>query len=60
MSGAVYSTYDIRVRAVHAVVDEGLPVTVVAQAYGTDRSNGFIVGYLTITEVEIRDCKEYQ
>ena len=38
MSGAVYSTYDIRVRAVHAVVDEGLPVTVVAQAYGTDRS----------------------
>jgi len=38
MSGAVYSTYDIRVRAVHAVVDEGLPVTVVAQAYGTNRS----------------------
>ncbi len=38
MSGAVYSTYDIRVRAAHAVVDEGLPVTVVAQAYGTDRS----------------------
>ena len=38
MSGAVYSTYDIRVRAVHAVVGEGLPVTLVAQAYGTDRS----------------------
>jgi transposase len=38
MSGAIYSTYDIRVRAVSAVVDEGLPVTVVAQAYGTDRS----------------------
>lgn len=38
MSGAVYSTYDIRVRAVHAVVDDGLPVTVVAQAYGTDRA----------------------
>lgn len=35
MSGAVYSTYDIRIRAVHAVVDERLPVTVVAQAYGT-------------------------
>jgi transposase-like protein len=35
MSGAVYSTYDIRVRAVHAVVYERLPVTVVAQAYGT-------------------------
>jgi transposase len=38
MSGATYSTYDIRVRAVHAVVDECLPVAVVAQAYGTDRS----------------------
>src|SRR5208282_1425578 len=38
MSGAIYSTYDIRARAVHAVVDEGLPVTVVAQAYGTERS----------------------
>jgi len=39
MSGAtVYSTYDIRVRAVRAVLDERLPVTVVAQAYGTDRS----------------------
>jgi transposase len=38
MSGAIYSTYDVRARAVHAVVDEDLPVTVVAQAYGTDRS----------------------
>jgi transposase len=38
MSGAIYSTYDIRVRAVHAVVDERLPVTTVAHAYGTDRS----------------------
>lgn len=38
MSGAVYSTYDLRVRAVHAVVDDGLSVTLVAQAYGTDRS----------------------
>ena len=38
MSGGIYSTYEIRVRAVRAVVEEGLPVTVVAQAYGTDRS----------------------
>ena len=39
MSGATsYSTYDIRVRAVRAVLDERLPVTVVAQAYGADRS----------------------
>jgi len=39
MSGATtYSTFDIRVRAVRAVFDENLPVTVVAQAYGTDRS----------------------
>lgn len=39
MSGATtYSTYDIRVRAVRAVLDERLPVTVVAKAYGTDRS----------------------
>ena len=38
MSGATYSTYDIRIRAVHAVVYEDLPVTMVAQAYGTDRS----------------------
>lgn len=39
MSGAtIYSTYEIRVRAVRAVLDEHLPVTVVAKAYGTDRS----------------------
>ena len=38
MSGATYSTYEIRVRAVRAVIDEELPVTVVALAYGTDRS----------------------
>ncbi|OHB78732.1 MAG: hypothetical protein A2V98_14505, partial [Planctomycetes bacterium RBG_16_64_12] len=38
MSGGTYSTYDLRIRAVRAVVDECLPVTVVAQAYGTDRS----------------------
>jgi transposase-like protein len=38
MSGGIYSTYEIRVRAVRAVVEERLPVTVVAQAYGTDRS----------------------
>ena len=38
MSGALYSTFDIRIRAVHAVVAEGLPVTIVAQAFGTDRS----------------------
>jgi transposase len=38
MSDATYSTYDIRVRAIRAVREEQLPVTVVAQAYGTDRS----------------------
>jgi transposase len=38
MSGAIYSTYEIRVRAVHAAIEEGLPVTLLAQAYGTDRS----------------------
>lgn len=38
MSGAVYSTYDVRVRAVEAVVYGQLPVTTVASAYGTDRS----------------------
>jgi len=38
MSGATYSTYEIRVRAVRAVIDGELPVTVVAQAYGADRS----------------------
>jgi transposase len=38
MSEATYSTYDIRVRAIRAVVEERLAVTVVAQAFGTDRS----------------------
>jgi transposase len=38
MSDGIYSTYDIRVRAIHAVREERLPVTVVAKAYGTDRS----------------------
>lgn len=33
-----HSTYDVRVRAVRAVVEDGLPVTEVAQAYGADRS----------------------
>lgn len=33
-----YSSYDVRVRAVRAVLDEGLLVTEVAQAYGTDRT----------------------
>jgi transposase len=38
MSGVTHSTYDVRVRAVEAVVQEHMPVTLVAQAYGTDRS----------------------
>jgi transposase len=33
-----YSTYDIRVRAVHAVVEKGLSITAVARTCGTDRS----------------------
>ena len=33
-----YSTVDVRRRAVWAVVDGGLTITEVAQAYGTDRS----------------------
>lgn len=32
------STYDVRVRAVRAVFEQGLSVTEVARAYGTDRS----------------------
>ena len=36
MSG-VYSTYEVRLRAVRAVLEEDLPVTVVAKAFGTDR-----------------------
>jgi transposase len=39
MSGRTYSTYDTRQRAVVAVIQEGLPVTVVARAYGMDRSS---------------------
>jgi transposase len=35
---SVYSSFDIRVRAVRAVIDGGMAVTDVAQAYGTDRS----------------------
>jgi len=35
MDGAVYSTYEIRLRAVRAVVDDNLPVTTVALAYDT-------------------------
>jgi len=38
MSGAAHSTYDVRLRAVRAVTDEHLPIVLVAQAYGTDRS----------------------
>ncbi len=39
MSGATtYSTFDVRVRAVRAVLDEQLPVTVAAQAYGINRA----------------------
>jgi transposase len=38
MAGAIHSTYDVRVRAVRAVCEEHLPITVVARAYGTDRS----------------------
>jgi transposase len=38
MDGAAYSTLEIRERAVHAVLEEALPVTVVARAFGTDRS----------------------
>lgn len=33
-----YSTFDVRVRAVRAVIDRGMTVTEVAAAYGTDRS----------------------
>jgi transposase len=35
---SVYSTYDLRIRAVRAVIDGGMVITDVAQAYGTDRS----------------------
>jgi transposase len=33
-----YSTPEVRCRAVHAVLEQGMSVTEVAQAYGTDRS----------------------
>jgi transposase len=33
-----YSTFDVRIRAVRAVLEEGLTIPDVAQAYGTDRS----------------------
>jgi transposase len=38
MDGITYSTYEVRSRAVQAVRVELLPVSVVAQAYGTDRT----------------------
>jgi transposase len=38
MDGTRYSTYEVRLRAVRAVVEDNLPVTTVAAAYGTDRS----------------------
>ena len=36
MGETTYSTFDVRFRAVHAVVDQRLPVITVSQAYGTD------------------------
>lgn len=38
MSGGVHVSYESRLRAVRAVLEEQLSVTVVAQAHGTDRS----------------------
>lgn len=38
LCGLGYSTFDLRVRAVCAIVDGGLTITAVAQAYGIDRS----------------------
>lgn len=38
MDGTGYSTYDVRSRAVQAVRVERLPVSLVAQAYGTNRT----------------------
>ena len=35
---SAYSTFDVRIRAVRAVMDDGLTVTDVAQAYGSNRS----------------------
>lgn len=45
-----YSTYDIRIRAVRAVLDDGMTVTEVAQAYGTDRTT--LHRWLTRFDVE--------
>jgi putative transposase len=33
-----YSTFDVRIRAVRAIVDDGLTIAAVARAYGTNRS----------------------
>jgi transposase len=41
MSQGGYSTYDVRVRAVEAVVQRGLAVGEVAEAYNTDRTTLF-------------------
>jgi transposase len=41
MSQGVYSTYEIRVRAVHAVVSHGFAVGDVSRAYSTDRTTLF-------------------
>lgn len=41
MSQGIYSTYDVRVRAVRAVICNRLPVGDVADAYGTDRTTLF-------------------
>jgi transposase len=38
MDGATYSTYEVRLRAVRAVRAEGLSISTVARAFGTDRS----------------------
>jgi transposase len=38
MSGVIHSTYEVRLRAVRAVCEEHLPVTLVARAYGIDRN----------------------
>jgi transposase len=35
---SVYSTFEVRIRAVRAIRDEGLSIAEVAQAYGTNRS----------------------
>ena len=54
MDGATYSTYEVRLRAVRAVVDENLPVATVALAYGTDRStiHRWVAGYQVAGGVE--------